>query len=203
MALLLLTGAVASGATLRGDATALSWFTSLDDGGASHVVARILVMGGQFWLAGSVLALLAAFQGWVQRSLRPVLVAGVSMAGLEAVVWALKALTGRTAPASGVNAVLAGGSSFPSGLGSQAVVADSTQTLLCTYLSGVLLLGLALNATLGWWWADPVVGLAIAGVAANEGREAWRGEGCCAPSGGGDDDPGCCSSGGTRTEESR
>lgn len=125
------------------------------------------------------------------------------MAGLEAVVWALKALTGRTAPASGVNAVLAGGSSFPSGLGSQAVVADSTQTLLCTYLSGVLLLGLVLNATLGWWWADPVVGLAIAGVAANEGREAWRGEGCCAPSGGGDDDPGCCSSGGTRTEESR
>jgi len=115
VALLLLTGAVASGATLQGDATALSWFTSLDDGGASHVVARILVMGGQFWLAGSVLALLAAFQGWVQRSLRPVLVAGVSMAGLEAVVWALKALTGRTAPASGVNAVLAGGSSFPSG----------------------------------------------------------------------------------------
>jgi divalent metal cation (Fe/Co/Zn/Cd) transporter len=68
-----------------------------------------------------------------------------------------------------------------SALGSNAVVADSTQTLLCTYMSGVLLLGLVLNATLGWWWADPVAGLVIAAVAVKEGREAWRGEGCCAP----------------------
>ncbi len=66
-------------------------------------------------------------------------------------------------------------------LGSNAVVADSTQTLLCTYMSGVLLVGLVLNATLGWWWADPVAGLVIAVVAVKEGREAWRGEGCCAP----------------------
>jgi divalent metal cation (Fe/Co/Zn/Cd) transporter len=66
-------------------------------------------------------------------------------------------------------------------LGSRAVVADSTQTLLCTYLSAVLLLGLVLNATLGWGWADPVAGLVIAVVAVREGIEAWRGEGCCAP----------------------
>lgn len=66
-------------------------------------------------------------------------------------------------------------------LGSRAVVADGTQTLLCTYLSAVLLLGLLLNATLGWSWADPVAGLVIAGVAVREGLEAWRGEGCCAP----------------------
>lgn len=67
-------------------------------------------------------------------------------------------------------------------LGSNAVVADSTQTLLCTYLSAVLLAGLVLNATLGWTWADPVAGLAIAFVAAREGLEAWRGEQCeCAP----------------------
>jgi divalent metal cation (Fe/Co/Zn/Cd) transporter len=66
-------------------------------------------------------------------------------------------------------------------LGSNAVVADSTQTLLCTYLSAVLLGGLLLNATLGWAWADPVAGLVIAAVAVKEGREAWRGEGCCAP----------------------
>lgn len=64
-------------------------------------------------------------------------------------------------------------------LGSDAVVADSTQTLLCTYLSAVLLLGLVLNATLGWHWADPIAGLVIAAVAAKEGRDAWRGEGCC------------------------
>jgi divalent metal cation (Fe/Co/Zn/Cd) transporter len=66
-------------------------------------------------------------------------------------------------------------------LGSNAVVADSTQTLLCTYLSAVLLVGLVLNATLGWSWADPIVGLVIAAVAVREGIEAWRGEGCCAP----------------------
>jgi divalent metal cation (Fe/Co/Zn/Cd) transporter len=67
-------------------------------------------------------------------------------------------------------------------LGSRAVVADGTQTLLCTYLSAALLAGLVLNATLGWSWADPVAGLVIAVVAAREALEAWRGEGCCAPS---------------------
>ncbi|WP_100500219.1 cation diffusion facilitator family transporter [Geodermatophilus chilensis] len=72
-------------------------------------------------------------------------------------------------------------------LGSRAVVADSTQTLLCTYLSAVLLLGLVLNATLGWGWADPVAGLVIAVVAVREGIEAWRGEGCCAPGHPGED----------------
>ena len=69
-------------------------------------------------------------------------------------------------------------------LGSNAVVADSTQTLLCTYLSAVLLVGLLLNATLGWSWADPVAGLVIAAIAVKEGRQAWRGEGCCAVGGG-------------------
>ena len=63
-------------------------------------------------------------------------------------------------------------------LGSGAVVADSTQTLLCTYLSGVLLAGLVLDATLGWSWADPVAGLVIAAVAAREGVRAWRGDPC-------------------------
>jgi divalent metal cation (Fe/Co/Zn/Cd) transporter len=64
-------------------------------------------------------------------------------------------------------------------LGSHAVVADSTQTLLCTYLSAVLLVGLVMNATLGWSWADPLAGLVIAAVAVKEGRDAWRGHACC------------------------
>ena len=64
-------------------------------------------------------------------------------------------------------------------LRSNAVVADSTQTLLCTYLSAVLLAGLLLNATLGWYWADPLVGFVIAAVAVKEGRAALRGERCC------------------------
>ncbi|GAA0249745.1 cation transporter [Saccharothrix mutabilis subsp. mutabilis] len=64
-------------------------------------------------------------------------------------------------------------------LGSASAVADSKQTLLCTYLSGVLLVGLLLNSLFGWYWADPVVALVIAGVAVREGRTAWRGEHCC------------------------
>ncbi len=76
-------------------------------------------------------------------------------------------------------------------LGSNAVVADSTQTLLCTYLSAVLLVDLVLNATLGWSWADPIAGLIIAAVAAREGLEAWRGEGCCTPGANTDDACGC------------
>lgn len=66
-------------------------------------------------------------------------------------------------------------------LGSASAVADSKQTLLCTYLSAVLLVGLVLNATLGWSWADPVAALAIAAIAVKEGRDAWQGKGCCAP----------------------
>ncbi|MEX5257348.1 cation transporter [Kocuria arenosa] len=66
-------------------------------------------------------------------------------------------------------------------LGSATAVADSHQTLLCTYLSAVLLAGLVLNSTLGWTWADPVAALVIAAVAVREGLEAWRGDACCSP----------------------
>jgi divalent metal cation (Fe/Co/Zn/Cd) transporter len=65
-------------------------------------------------------------------------------------------------------------------LGSRSAVADSKQTLLCTYLSAVLLAGLLLNSLFGWSWADPVAALVIAAVAVKEGREAWRGDTCCA-----------------------
>ena len=64
-------------------------------------------------------------------------------------------------------------------LGSASAVADSKQTLLCPYLSAVLLVGLLLNSLLGWSWADPVAALVIAAVAVKEGREAWRGQHCC------------------------
>lgn len=65
--------------------------------------------------------------------------------------------------------------------GSASAVADSKQTLLCTYLSAALLVGLLANATLGWWWADPVAALVIAAVAVKEGYAAWRGDACCTP----------------------
>ncbi len=66
-------------------------------------------------------------------------------------------------------------------LESRSAVADSKQTLLCTYLSAVLLVGLGLNSLFGWSWADPIAGLIIAAVAVREGREASKGRNCCGP----------------------
>ncbi len=66
-------------------------------------------------------------------------------------------------------------------LGSRSAVADFKQTLLCTYLSAVLLIGLVLHSQFGWTWADPIAGLVIAAAALREGLDAWRGRNCCGP----------------------
>jgi divalent metal cation (Fe/Co/Zn/Cd) transporter len=63
-------------------------------------------------------------------------------------------------------------------LNSSATVSEAGQNMVCAYLSVALLIGLLLNALAGWWWADPVAALAIAALAAKEGRYAWRGERC-------------------------
>lgn len=65
-------------------------------------------------------------------------------------------------------------------LGSASAVADSKQTLICTYLSAALLAGLLLNSLFGWVWADSVAALVIAVFAVREGVEAWKGDACCA-----------------------
>ena len=83
-------------------------------------------------------------------------------------------------------------------LGSRAAESESKQTMLCAYLSVALLAGLGANALLGWWWADPIAGLAVAAVALREGLAGARGnaDACCAPllaptaRGGGCDDDG-------------
>jgi divalent metal cation (Fe/Co/Zn/Cd) transporter len=64
-------------------------------------------------------------------------------------------------------------------LGSRSAVADSRQTLLCTYLSAILLAGLVVNGLWGWSWADPIAALGIAAIAVREGLNAWRGDPCC------------------------
>jgi len=64
-------------------------------------------------------------------------------------------------------------------INSGALMADSKQTELCTYLSAILLGGLLLNALLGWWWADPVAALIMVPIIIKEGIEALRGETCC------------------------
>ncbi|PPG39808.1 cation transporter [Pseudoclavibacter sp. RFBA6] len=63
-------------------------------------------------------------------------------------------------------------------LGSATAVADSKQTLICTYLSAAVLLGLVLNSLFGLAWADAVAGLVIAAFAVREGIEAWKGDAC-------------------------
>ena len=64
-------------------------------------------------------------------------------------------------------------------IGSSATASEGKQNLLCAYLAGAVLVGLLGNALVGAWWLDPFVGLLIAGVAVQEGRESWRGEACC------------------------
>jgi divalent metal cation (Fe/Co/Zn/Cd) transporter len=65
-------------------------------------------------------------------------------------------------------------------LGSSATAGEGNQNLLCAYLASAVLVGLVANAVFGLWWLDPVAGLAVAGVAIKEGRDAWRGDACCA-----------------------
>lgn len=134
--------------------------------------------------------------GREQRERRALRIIALSFFGLAAVVTvdALRSLLGDNEPDhSTVGIVLAATSlavmPFLSWaqrragreLGSGSAVADSRQTLLCTYLSGVLLAGLVANSLLGWSWADSVAALVIAAVAVKEGTEAWRGDACCAP----------------------
>jgi divalent metal cation (Fe/Co/Zn/Cd) transporter len=64
-------------------------------------------------------------------------------------------------------------------LHSRSLEGDAAQTMLCTYMSGVLLLGLGANSLWGWWWADPVAGLFIAALAAREARALWVTEDLC------------------------
>jgi hypothetical protein len=65
-------------------------------------------------------------------------------------------------------------------LGLASAVAGFRQTLLCTYLSAVLFVGLGVNSMLGWAWADPIAAWVIAGIAVKEGLNDWRGDSCCA-----------------------
>ena len=64
-------------------------------------------------------------------------------------------------------------------LGSVSTRGEGTQNLLCAYLAGAVLVGLLGNMLFGLWWLDPAAALFIAAVAVKEGRESWRGEGCC------------------------
>jgi divalent metal cation (Fe/Co/Zn/Cd) transporter len=172
-------GAVASSTALIGfgldsvvevtSAAAVAWqFAAADPHQRERVTLRI-VAASFFLLAGYVtVESLRALTGAAHADHSPV---GITLAAASLVIMPVLSLAQRRA-----------GREF----GSASAVADSKQTLLCTYLSGVLLIGLVANAEFGWWWADPVAALVIAVVAVKEGRDAWRGEACCPPAIGAD-----------------
>ncbi|MEV0156362.1 cation transporter [Micromonospora sp. NPDC050686] len=144
-------------------ATAVAWqFAGRDPEARERTALRIIAVSF-FALAGYVGA----------ESIRALL--GGADAGHSPVGLALAALSLAIMPGLSYAQRRAGRE-----LGSRTAVADSKQTLLCTYLSAVLLVGLGLNSLFGWSWADPLAALVIAAVAVKEGRDAWRGDACCA-----------------------
>ncbi|WP_254902391.1 cation transporter [Mycobacterium simiae] len=165
-------GAAASSAALIGfgldslievsSAASVWWQFSGSDPEARERTALRIIAASFFALAGyvTVESIRSLAGGQTAESST----AGIVLAAISLVVMPLLSLAQRRAGRE---------------LGSASAVADSNQTLLCTYLSGVLLVGLLLNARFGWSWADPVVALVIAAVAVKEGRTAWRGEHCC------------------------
>ncbi|MFJ4224135.1 cation diffusion facilitator family transporter [Microbacterium sp. NPDC089695] len=127
---------------------------------------------------------------WEKPTLRVIAVAFFALAAYVAVSSALSLFGGERPEHSTVGIVLTAISvvvmpflSFAERragreVGSATAVADSMQTLICTYLSAAVLAGLVLNSLLGWWWADAVAGLVIAAFAVREGIEAWKGDAC-------------------------
>ena len=165
-------------------ALALSWqFSAKDPERREHLTLRIIAIS--FFALAAFVAVDAVRSltggGEAQRSTPGIVIAAFSLAIMPVLSWAQRR-AGRE-------------------LGSRTAVADSKQTVLCTYLSAVLLVGLVLNSTMGWWWADAGAALVIAGIAVREGINAWRGESCCAiphtGDGPGADDGDCCNPAGS------
>jgi divalent metal cation (Fe/Co/Zn/Cd) transporter len=145
-------------------AAAVAWQFSVPDPERREQVALRVIAGSFFALAAyvTVEALRTLVTGSEpERSTVGIVLVAVSVVVMPFLSWAQRR-AGRE-------------------LGSASAVADSRQTLLCTYLSAGVLVGLVLNAALGWWWADPVVALGLAAVAVREGRNALHGQTCCAP----------------------
>jgi divalent metal cation (Fe/Co/Zn/Cd) transporter len=143
-------------------ATAVAWqFAGRDPESRERIALRVIALSffalAAYVTVDSVRSLFGATPA--EHSTVGIVLAAVSLAVMPGLSYAQR-LTGRE-------------------LGSRSAVADSKQTLLCTYLSGVLLVGLLLNSLFGWSWADPIAALVIAAVAVKEGREAWRGHHCC------------------------
>jgi membrane-associated phospholipid phosphatase len=164
-----LTLLVLAGASASADKATLAWFTPLDKPGAVHVLWRVLVAGGQFWLVGSACIAVGAVRSWLWRSWRPVVVSTVAVVALDLLLLISKPLIGRTSPHSNLNDVLAGGTSYPSGhtahatmslaliaiLGTTAQTTSRRRALLTAVLMAVVV-GLC-NLVLGYHWPSEVI----------------------------------------------
>ena len=171
-------------------AVALSWqFSAADPERRERVTLRIIAIS--FFALAAFVAVDALRSltggGEAQHSTPGIVIAALSLLVMPVLSW-LQRRAGRE-------------------LGSRTAVADSKQTLLCTYLSAVLLAGLVLNSTQGWWWADAGAALVIAAIAVREGINAWKGDACCAVPHAKIDDTGadatCCAECGGTAPESR
>jgi divalent metal cation (Fe/Co/Zn/Cd) transporter len=120
------------------------------------------LVGISFFVLAAYVAVDAA-KTLVQREPPHASIVGVCLAAVSIVVMPLLARAKRRVAAR---------------LNSRALVADSRQTDLCAYLSGILFVGLALNALFGWWWADSIAAILMVPIITREGIEALRGDAC-------------------------
>jgi divalent metal cation (Fe/Co/Zn/Cd) transporter len=129
--------------------------------------ATLRIVGASFILLALYVAYDSAHTLW-SRETPGRSVTGIALTAVSIVVMPLLARAKRQAAAS---------------LASGAMRADARQTEFCMYLSAIVLGGLLLNALLGWWWADPLAGLAMVPIIGKEGIDALRGKACCGDDG--------------------
>jgi len=150
---------VTSGATLLWRLNA-----DVDEEGRERVEAISLRIVGTCFVVLAIYVSYDSIKSLLRREVPEESVVGIVLAAVSLVVMPLLVRAKRNV-ARGIN--------------SGALMADSKQTELCTYLSAILLAGLLLNALLGCWWADPVAALIMVPIIVKEGIEALRGETCC------------------------
>jgi divalent metal cation (Fe/Co/Zn/Cd) transporter len=120
------------------------------------------LVGTSFFVLAAYVAADAA-KTLIQREPPDASIVGVCLAAVSLVVMPLLARAKRRVAAR---------------LNSRALVADSRQTDLCAYLSGILFIGLTFNALFGWWWADSIAAILMVPIITREGVEAFKGDAC-------------------------
>jgi divalent metal cation (Fe/Co/Zn/Cd) transporter len=138
-------------------------YADVDESRRERVEQRALQIVGASFLLLAAYVLFDAGKSLIRREPPDESIIGIVIAAVSLVVMPLLVRAKRRVAAA---------------IGSKALDADATQTALCTWLSAILLGGLLLNATAGWWCADPVAALVMVPIIVREGLEGIRGERC-------------------------